>query len=1538
MRKKINKAGNGLMLMMLTCNAVVPSASLVYAEAVQPMNIQLSLNSLAPKIYAGESAVYQMDFKVSGAMEEVNEQLNTAKKREIVIQLPEDTTFYSMPSDEAYLKTLAIASLDKDGQKVEIVPTYDADNHQLIYAFSSLRAGTSARLFLKLDTKNGVTPNNTEMALSAKFAAGEEELASTEAKTKIKAQLPIAATKSFDGVLDEDGKIKEGVIAAKSGDNVQWSVRVEVPTTEVGMSLIKDGEPVIVEDILNDNLSYVSAQGEDMTVNPNGQTVSFSFPTKTRDEQLKLLAEGKSLFVREFTLITKVKEGITEYTEIPNMVTATVTAKEDTQKTTESNKPAVVVSSEGRDSSQVNGSILYPIFYGPKDGNGGYNFDWNHLDANPTVIDTAQLSFYNQYHPMPGTNEPNQNDSDEHITDKNGDDFDWKNNVLTILEKGYQEINMNYTLDEKLTFDSVQINKPVLEYCNDPAEVYPNDYEMNIIVELDNGTKKTIKVNFDELAEDRRPTYQTVYYNREKLGLSENEKVSKYTISLKPLNGQMIDGRTSVLVQPRYGIVPGSKGQATATVSYDVVLYDGQKITRTEGGRGSAATIGSRHVTIVQEEKSKPTIISDVNFTEKDGSLVKVGDNRVNFMVKNLAASASVVKGPVIGNILLPKGVHIKKDDAKEEYYFYNRSGQILKQEAKYTVVDNYNNTGRQLVQVQWDRDRVNPTEVLTFEFGVEVTKDASYHLDLVGYVLAESEQITVPTDEGFQHIAVEKDKEDMDKDTITDEDRVKLKRTYVLMSKKDLQTIKLVKGDLDTDYSYLGKASLGGEIDYRITMTNTTKENITKLGFIDILPSVDDKTVLDNVARGSKFTPTLTGAITVPEKWADKVEIFYSTETNPSRETVLTKVDYPTEVEEITNPTDAADPAWQTAAQVGEDWSSIHSFKIELKPGTVMIPGQDITLNFKMQAPTELSNELLDVNTEGKERAAWNSFAMTTNGLLPIEPQRVGVYVEASSSVTAEYYIEGTNTKLPLPDGATEKVVTDDLIGKAYSDQAVPKRLTDADGKTYVLVEVEGEPTLKDGSAATTGTVAKEEQVIKYQYKEVKGNVIVHYVNEKGEKIKVDVTDTPTTSTGTPYDTTDNKPTTITTEEGKTYKLVPDKTKGEEAGKVVEGTTEVTYVYEEVKGDVIVHYEDEEGNVIKPQVEDTAETSTGTPYDTTDNKPETITTEDGKTYELVPEKTTGNEQGKVVEGTTEVTYVYKLVVGSVTAEYYIEGTDTKLPGENGETIKVVKPEGTPTGEAYSDQAPTKLTDADGKTYVLVEVEGEPTLKDGSAATTGTVAKEEQVIKYQYKEVKGDVIVHYVDEKGDTIKVDVTDTELTSTGTDYDTTDNKPTTITTEDGKTYELVPDKTTGNETGKVVEGTTEVTYVYKEVKGDVVVHYVDEEGNTIKVDVTDTELSSTGTDYDTTNNKPTTITTDDGKTYELVPDKTTGNETGKVVEGTTEVTYVYKEVKEPLVSQDKPKGYLPKMSAQSLLSYFVAASIFVTSGLVALFKGKK
>ena len=607
--------------------------------------------------------------------------------------------------------------------------------------------------------------------------------------------------------------------------------------------------------------------------------------------------------------------------------------------------------------------------------------------------------------------------------------------------------------------------------------------------------------------------------------------------------------------------------------------------------------------------------------------------------------------------------------------------------------------------------------------------------------------------------------------------------------------------------------------------------------------------------------------------------------------------------------------------------------------------------------------------------------YYITKAGLKDDSKPETGNVVEGKTDVTYVYEKAGsvivnyqTEDGTPLVGTADGKDIAsgakDTDNGKPGSEYNTadngmkPTRITTAEGKVYELV-----PASTKGDE--TGTVESgQTKEVTYVYKEAKGNVVVHYTDEAGNKIAEDAKDTTDGSISTPYDTSDNgmKPERITTPEGKVYELVPTATQGAETGKVTEGTTEVTYVYKEVTGDVVVHYVDTEGNVIAEDKEDTKGASLNAKYDTTDNKPEKIekdgtvyyltekalkddskpengdvvegktevtyvyekagqvvvhytdekgntiqadavdtkdgkpnsdyntadngmkpnriTTPEGKVYELIPQSTKGDETGKVKAGeTTEVTYVYKEITGNVVVHYVdTEGNtlaeDTK-DVENGSL-----------SEKYdtTDNKPAKL-EKDGQVYYLTAKE----LKDGSKPENGAVVEGTTEITYVYEKA-GNVLVHYVDEAGNTLQADAVDIKDGQPGAKYDTSDNdmKPTRITTPEGKVYELVPASTKGNENGSVEAGkTTEVTYVYKEVKGNVVVHYVDEAGNTIAEDIKDTTDGSVSSAYDTSDNKPATITTKDGKVYVLVPTSTKGEESGKVTEGTTEVTYVYKEV---------------------------------------------
>ncbi|MFI3080670.1 MucBP domain-containing protein [Streptococcus suis] len=541
-------------------------------------------------------------------------------------------------------------------------------------------------------------------------------------------------------------------------------------------------------------------------------------------------------------------------------------------------------------------------------------------------------------------------------------------------------------------------------------------------------------------------------------------------------------------------------------------------------------------------------------------------------------------------------------------------------------------------------------------------------------------------------------------------------------------------------------------------------------------------------------------------------------------------------------------------------------------KPGSPY----DTTDNKPKTITTEDGTTYELVRTDGNENGS-------VEGGKTTEVTYVYRKVEAPVAKTGNVVVEYYNT-----DG--EKIAADvedtpeTAVGTVYETLDYKPTTITKDGVKYYYKEV------KATSATEKGTVSEGTTTVQYVY-EPGGSVTVNYVTTDGAVIKSPVKDEENAEPGKSYTTEDNKPTTITTEDGKTYKLVPNATTGDENGTITSGEDkQVTYVYEEVKGNVVVNYIDTEGNVIKTPVEDTKSVSTGTAYDTTDNKPTTITTEDGTEYKLVPVLTKGEETGKVVEGTTQVTYVYQKVTtpapkpnGSVVVNYVNTNGETIATSVNDTTdAKLDTPYDT------TDYKPA-IIKHDGVTYYYKEV------KSGDSET-GNVVEGTTEVTYIY-EPGGSVTVNYVTTDGAVIKSPVKDEENAEPGKSYTTEDNKPTTITTEDGKTYKLVPNATTGDENGTITSGEDkQVTYVYEEVKGNVVVNYIDTEGNVIKTPVEDTKSASTGTAYDTTDNKPTTITTEDGTVYEIVPVLTIGSESGSVVEGTTQVTYVYRKVSTP------------------------------------------
>ena len=409
-----------------------------------------------------------------------------------------------------------------------------------------------------------------------------------------------------------------------------------------------------------------------------------------------------------------------------------------------------------------------------------------------------------------------------------------------------------------------------------------------------------------------------------------------------------------------------------------------------------------------------------------------------------------------------------------------------------------------------------------------------------------------------------------------------------------------------------------------------------------------------------------------------------------------------------------------------------------------------------------------------------------------------------------------------------------DKFIGTDYdaSIEALKLERIEKDGKVYLLKE------RKTDSATENGKLSDKEQTVTYVYEEVQepasnqkyGNVVVVYkdkfgrpisgTTESGKEVASTVIDTPNSPLATKYDTTDHKPQTITTKDGKKYKLIKVlKSSDAEKSGVKARTSVITYVYESLDntteypeahiGVVLVNYLDEEGNpisgktpegkVVLNMVVDTEADLVGKDYDTTDHKVSTIIVENGDVYELLKVSEKSVEKGKLTEGATNVNYIYRKVVTKFVDE---SGKEIKSP-EKGRTDKKDIPE-----------------------YTFKE-----TKKDASGNTVHVYAKKSTPTPEQSK------VTIWTDENGNPIKVEE-ETKGHGTVSGYEFVR----TTTDESGNTVHIFKKSTPTPEQSKLTIWADKNGNLIKVEKGtkehgtvqryEFVRTIVDDEGNTIHI----------------------------------------------------------------------------------------------------------
>ncbi|MBC1416150.1 LPXTG cell wall anchor domain-containing protein [Listeria innocua] len=911
-----------------------------------------------------------------------------------------------------------------------VTPSYNKTTRQLVYKYQTLNSGVVDKVILKLSTKNGYTPNGTKLEVTGEFSADNlSEKVTEQAETTVNATATTALSNEFTKV---ENSINNN---PSQGDIGIWSFNLNIPKKSTGSLFIEEGKKIIIEYTLADKLDYLGVAGD--TPEPTkieGQKLTWEIAAPTYLEQEK----ATSLLNKTFQIRTFFQTSIPNFATVENKAVATTNFITLTDSIVDTSKASVSVSaSDPATIPPTIGSVYAPAHRGPVDENWGIAT----VTGNPDIkaYDSAKLGFSLMLNSA-------MNDSPSY-------DF--------IYYDVYYNIDDNLNLDYFRSGDFYF--KPNVNYPGWPQLKKSPKY--NLLVKYDGDTDWTTLKEDVELSK---------MYSRKDLGIPDDKHVSKVWLHFTYAPAGMYGADLSFYTTVKEGYV----GEVRNTTKIDMYGADSQGYIHYYNDTNPwpenwQKYAGDRTAQIIPQPIGKNKFVQgSVAFDDTDGNLINIGDNSVSVNLESNKASISRLTGPFEAMVLLPSGVKMKNTDQQG----FNVS----------VLNSNYQKSGRQLLKVKWDNKTLLPAEKLTAKINVSVSKDTPSNMSVEMFGFLQDTDFNVPEVTGTPTISdtkMEIDSNDINQNGNSEESRITSGNHYILNTSNHLKISKKAKGNRDKEYSGLANATTNSIVSYQLLLENDSDEKIANMVLMDVLPSENDLGITDNSERGSKFNLELTKAVVIPNEWKDKVEVTYSTAKNPKRAGVLDKhTIYPTGSEPLVDNREATEADWLTASEV-QDWSEIHSFKMELKEGIEWIPGKSMKIQFDLKTPkkNQIDKELLNQQTKKEDRAAWNSFAVAVNNSQVIEPAQVGVALDDSVAPVTVQYVDQNHKQIASPETLTG------AYGEKFT--AKQKKITN-----YTLVKT---------PANVSGTFNEKAQTVTFVYQKVTaGNIIVDYVDKNGEKL----------------------------------------------------------------------------------------------------------------------------------------------------------------------------------------------------------------------------------------------------------------------------------------------------------------------------------------------------------------------------------------------------------------------------------------------------
>ena len=350
-------------------------------------------------------------------------------------------------------------------------------------------------------------------------------------------------------------------------------------------------------------------------------------------------------------------------------------------------------------------------------------------------------------------------------------------------------------------------------------------------------------------------------------------------------------------------------------------------------------------------------------------------------------------------------------------------------------VIKNYKETGRTLVRFQFHDFTLIYGNTLNVYFGVLVTLNPPNTFVNFGYLGNPGDNAQV---EGSSYIDVL----DLDGDAIVDEEIAQSNQVSgTILTTSEFSLEKWVKGNLKTEFSKASMATEGGNICYKLNVTNNQDMDLKNIEIVDILPYVGDTgVILNTTPRGSQFNVYATTSVT-----AEIVNILG----DPVNPNPVIKIEYSTSKDPVrfdeTGTGTIGSGTWSSTPPV--DITTLASVRITTDPSVILKPYERLIVTIQAKAPVGV--------TQGK--LAYNSYAVRADkisgGVIskmnPAEPNKVSVQIGKAVQASIGNFvwvdldgdgqynvdepgINGVIVELYTPDGTkiAETVTANDDVG----------------------------------------------------------------------------------------------------------------------------------------------------------------------------------------------------------------------------------------------------------------------------------------------------------------------------------------------------------------------------------------------------------------------------------------------------------------------------------------------------------------------------